>query len=207
MNAKVSGILLLLLGLTCGLPGRAALTPADRDMVGKAESYLNGVTTLSARFLQVAPNGDTSEGTFTLSRPGHLRLDYDAPSQVVIYADSNWLTYRDNKLNQTSYLDIDSSPAGLLIKPQLKLDGDGQAVTKVTHRPGVLEITVVKAADPHQGDITLVFSEAPFQLRQWLVTDAQGQVTHVSLFDAHLDAKFASDWFRFKNPNGFDPLK
>ncbi len=184
--------LILGLGLGLGVPAMA-LTAADRTDVDRAESYLNSVTSL-------APNGDSSEGTLSLSRPGHLRLDYDAPSPIQIYGDQSWLIYRDRQLDQTSYVDIDSTPAGLLIKPQLKLDGDGQTVTAVTHRPGVLEITVARQKDPRQGQITLIFSEAPFQLRQWHVTDAQGQVTSVSLFDPHFDAKFARDWFVYKDP-------
>jgi outer membrane lipoprotein-sorting protein len=188
----------LMLGLAA--PGRAAAPSAtDRTDIARAESYLNSITTLRARFLQVAPDGSTSEGSFSLSRPGHLRLDYDPPSAVVIYGDSNWLVYRDKQLDQTSYVDIDSTPAGLLIKPQLTLQGDGLAVTGVTHRPGVLEITVIKQADPRQGRITLIFSEQPFQLRQWHVVDAQGQMTSVSLFDPHLDAKFDRDWFVYRD--------
>jgi outer membrane lipoprotein-sorting protein len=195
-------LIVLLSALTLGLavPGRAAtLSAADRADIARAESYLNAITTLRARFLQVAPDGSTSEGSFSLSRPGHLRLDYDPPSAVVIYGDSNWLVYRDKQLDQTSYVDIDSTPAGLLIKPQLTLQGDGLAVTGVTHRPGLLEITVIKQADPRQGRITLIFSEQPFQLRQWHVVDSQGQMTSVSLFDPHLDAKFDRDWFVYRD--------
>jgi outer membrane lipoprotein-sorting protein len=194
----------LLWGLTAA-PAPAALSATDQSDISRAETYLNSVTTLSARFLQVAANGDTAEGTLSLSRPGHLRLDYDPPSPILIIANDDWLIYRDKQLDQTSYLDIGSSPAGLLIKPQLKLDGNGLTVTTVVHRPGVLEISVVKQKDPRQGTITLIFSDMPFQLRQWHVTDAQGQMTSVSLFDPHFDASFARGWFEVKAPNPFEP--
>ena len=188
-----------------GLAGAASAAPkeADRADIGRAESYLNGITNLRARILQIAPDGSTAEGSLSLQRPGHLRLDYDAPSQIVVFADNNWLVYRDKQLDQTSYVDIDATPAGLLIKQHLSLDGEGQAVTAVGHKPGILEITVVKAADPKQGRITLIFSEAPFQLRQWQVVDAQGQLTTVSLSDAHTDAKFDPKWFAYRDIKGF----
>jgi outer membrane lipoprotein-sorting protein len=201
MLKSIAVLALLVLGLLSG-PARA-LTAEDHKDIGRAESYLNGITTLRARILQVAPDGATSEGALSLLRPGHLRLDYDAPSPIVIFADSNWLVYRDKQLDQTSYLDIDSSPAGLLIKPRLALESDGLAVTSVGRRPGVLEITVIKQADPRQGRITLIFSEQPFQLRQWQVVDAQGQITTVSLFDAHTDASFEPNWFVYKQLPGF----
>ena len=195
----------VLVGLLASLAAAASAAPkeADRADIGRAESYLNGITNLRARILQIAPDGSTAEGSLSLQRPGHLRLDYDAPSQIVVFADNNWLVYRDKQLDQTSYVDIDATPAGLLIKPHLSLDGEGQAVTAVGHKPGILEITVVKAADPKQGRITLIFSEAPFQLRQWQVVDAQGQLTTVSLSDAHTDAKFDPKWFTYRDIKGF----
>ncbi len=187
----------------CAIPAWAALSAADQGDVARAEGYLNEVTNLRARFLQVAPDGATSEGTLSLSRPGHLRLDYDPPSPIVIYANDDWLIYRDKQLDQTSYVDIDSTPAAILIKAHLRLQADGLAVTGVTRRPGVIEIGVVKQSDPRQGKITLIFSDAPLQLRQWHVIDAQGQQTSVSLFDPHLDAKFSRDWFDYKDPKAF----
>lgn len=196
-------ILLLVLVLFAARPGIAALSPADQSDVERIETYLNSVTTLKAHFLQVAPDGDTSEGTLSLSRPGHLRLDYDPPSPIVIFADKDWLVYRDKQLDQTSYLDIDSTPAGLLIKDHLKLGGEGLAIAGVAHRPGVVEVTLFKQSDPRQGRITLIFSEQPLQLRQWHVVDAQGQTTSVSLFDPHFDAKFTSGWFDYKEIQGF----
>jgi len=195
--------ILIALALFCVRPAAAALSAADHGDIARAETYLNAITALRARFLQVAPDGSTSEGALSLLRPGHLRLDYDPPSAIVVFADSNWLVYRDKELDQTSYLDIDSTPAGLLIKPHLSLEGDGLAVTGVVRRPGVLEITVIKAADPRQGRITLIFSEQPFQLRQWHVIDAQGQSTSVSLFDPHTDAKFDANWFSYREIKGF----
>jgi outer membrane lipoprotein-sorting protein len=191
------------LALMASTAASAALKEADRADIARAETYVNGITTLKARILQVAPDGSTAEGALSLQRPGHLRLDYDPPSEVQVFADSNWLVYRDKQLDQTSYVDIDSTPAGLLVKQHLSLDGDGQAVTAVTHRPSVLEITVTKASDPKQGHITLIFSESPFQLKQWQVVDAQGQLTAVSLFDPHTDVKFDPKWFSYRDIAGF----
>lgn len=198
---------LLILLVTLGGPAfsapNSAQSPGDQGDIERAQSYLNGVAALRARFLQVAPDGSTSEGTLSLQRPGHMRLDYDAPSPIVIFADNDWLVYRDKQLEQTSYVDIDSTPAALLIKPQINLQGDGLAVSGVVRRPGVIEVSIIKQADPRQGKITLVFTDQPFQLRQWRVVDAEGQTTTVSLFDPHFDAQFASGWFNYKEIRGF----
>lgn len=196
------GLLALLAASSAG----AAISPADQKDVDRAEASLNAVTTLRARFLQVAPDGSTAEGTLSLSRPGKLRLDYDPPTPLIILASGDWLVYHDSQLDHTSYVDIDSTPAAFLVKKDLRLNADGASVTNVAHKPGVLEITAVKANDPRQGKITLIFSEQPFQLKQWQITDAQGQMTTVSLYSPRTDVKFDNNIFRDRDPNVFEPL-
>ncbi|PKU21792.1 LolA family protein [Telmatospirillum siberiense] len=180
----------------------SAAVPASAESadVEKAENYLNGITTFKAHFMQVNPDGATAEGTVYLWRPGRLRLDYDPPSPIEVVADGNFLIYYDKQLQQVSYLGLDSTPAGILVRPAIKLNGEDLKVTKVGHQPGIMNVTVIKAADPSQGRITLVFTESPFQLRQWQVTDPQGQVTTVSLFDASTGLTFDKDLFYFKDP-------
>jgi outer membrane lipoprotein-sorting protein len=195
-----------LVALIAAGSANAALSPNDMKDVERAEATLNAAVTLRARFLQVAPDGSTAEGTLSLSRPGKLRLDYDPPTPLIILANGDWLVYHDSQLDHTSYIDIDSTPAALLVKKDLKLNSDGATVTSVVHKPGVLEITAVKEKDPRQGKITLIFTEAPFQLKQWLVTDAQGQTTTVSLYNPKTDIKFDDHIFRDRDPSVFEPL-
>ena len=195
-----------LLALCAAFSANAAMSPADQKDVDRAESYLNAVTILRARFLQVAPDGSAAEGTLSLSRPGRLRLDYDPPTPMIILANGDWLVYHDSELDHTSYVDIDSTPAALLVKKDLHLNADGATVTGVAHKPGLVEISAVKEKDPRQGKITLVFTEAPYQLKQWLVTDAQGQTTTVTLYDPKTDVKFDPNIFRDRDPHVFEPL-
>ena len=195
-----------LLALLAAGSAEAALSPNDQKDVERAEAALNAAVTLRARFLQVAPDASTAEGTLSLSRPGKLRLDYDPPTPMIILANGDWLVYHDSQLDHTSYVDIDSTPAALLVKKDLRLNADGATVTGVAHKPGLVEISAVKEKDPRQGKITLIFSEAPYQLKQWLITDAQGQTTTVSLYDSRTDAKFDPNIFRDRDPHVFEPL-
>jgi outer membrane lipoprotein-sorting protein len=197
----VGAIVALVLLLLLGTPGSArALSSQDSADVVSAENYLNDIKMLKARFLQVSPTGDTVGGTIYLSRPGKLRLEYDPPSPMLVIADGTFLIYYDKQLKQTSYLGLSSSPAGILVQAHVKLDGGELKVVGVAHAPGVLNITVVKPDDRDQGRITLVFTEAPFALKQWRVVDQQGQTTTVSLFDAQRDVTLDKDLFYFQDP-------
>ncbi|MDA8230938.1 MAG: outer membrane lipoprotein carrier protein LolA [Magnetospirillum sp.] len=179
---------------------RAQLTPEDRSDVLAAQTYLNGITSLKARFLQISSNGSQAEGMAYLSRPGKLRLQYDPPSPLLVVADGTFLIVEDKTLDNPSYIPLNSTPAGVLVRANVELDGKDLAVTKVSHQPGILGITVVDADDPGQGQLTLIFSQRPFQLRQWQVIDAEGQITTVSLFDAETGIPLDPSLFVYKNP-------
>ncbi|HIJ38279.1 MAG TPA: outer membrane lipoprotein carrier protein LolA [Rhodospirillaceae bacterium] len=192
-------LLWLVIALFWPAPGRA-LSPADAAAVVKAEDYLNSIQTLKAHFIQIAPDGGNVNGTVYLSRPGRLRLDYDPPSPILLIANGGWLIYHDKQLEQTSYLDLDSSPAGVLVRAAVKLNEGDLEVTSIGHVPGMVDIEVIKRGEPGQGRITLSFSEAPFQLRQWQVMDSSGQVTTVSLSDAHKGVAIDDALFQFHDP-------
>ncbi|MBY0431339.1 MAG: outer membrane lipoprotein carrier protein LolA, partial [Rhodospirillales bacterium] len=85
------------------------LSAQDLADVQRVEDYLNGITTLQARFLQASPNGATAEGTAYISRPGKMRLAYDPPSPILVVADGRMLVYYDSELKETSYAPLDST--------------------------------------------------------------------------------------------------
>lgn len=173
----------------------------DKADVARVEDYLNTIKTLKARFTQYSPSGDTVEGTIMLSRPGRMRLDYDPPSPVQVIANGKFLIYFDKQLKQVSYLDLESSIAGVLVRDKVELDGPDLKLVKVGHAPDVLNVTVTHRKDPSQGQITLVFTERPFTLRQWQVVDAQGQNTTVVLTEPQPGIPLDAAMFKFDDPN------
>lgn len=209
-QAKIVMVAVALLGLWLGAaravePKRVILSEADKAEVERVETYLNGITTLKARFLQVSPNGASVEGDAYLSRPGRLRLQYDPPSPLLVVADGTFLIIHDSQLGEPSWLPLNSTPAGVLVRPNVKLQGGDVAVTRVTRMPGVIRVSLVEADEPGAGEITLVFSDRPFMLRQWQVRDTQNQVTTVSLFEAQNGLTLDSKLFEFKDPKFTKP--
>ena len=101
------------------------LSAADRTDITRVETYLNGLRTMSARFLQVADNGATAQGQFYLSRPGKLRLEYDPPVPILLVSeDRGFLIHYDKNLRSVAYIPINSTPAGLLVRDKIALSGD-----------------------------------------------------------------------------------
>lgn len=180
------------------------LSPEDRADVARVEEYLNGIRTLSARFMQISENGGTAEGKLYLSRPGKLRLEYDPPVPILMVASGSFLVHYDKELKAVTHLPIDSTPAGLLVRERIALSGD-VTVTKVERGPGSLRVTLVQSKDPQAGRITLVFSERPFVLSNWQVTDAQGSMTRVALIEPRTGMPLDPALFRFTDPGMLAP--
>ena len=181
-------------------PRAATLSAADRADVGRIEAYLNRIGTLKARFLQVSSTGELSEGTLFISRPGKLRIEYDPPVPILIVASGGVLTYFDKELEQVSEIDLQSTPAGILIGENISFFSGDFTLTRFKRRADVARVTLVRTEDPQEGSLTLIFSDRPLTLRKWIVTDAQGVKTTVSLLKTRFGLPLNPDLFTFEAP-------
>ena len=178
------------------------MSAEDADDVRRVEAYLNNLRTFRARFLQIDPSGGSAEGTLYLSRPGKLRVDYDPPNPNLLIANGQHLIHFDRALKAPAYLGLESTPAGLLVRDPVSLSGD-VTVTAVERGPGALRVSVVQTKDSRAGKITFVFSERPFQLTNWQITDAQGQTTRVALYEPQVGLALDPKLFVFLDPKVF----
>lgn len=195
-----------LLALAATLPTAAlaaqnppALSAQDRADLARITTYLDGTRILKARFLQVGPDGDTSEGTAWLSRPGRMRFEYDPPSPFLLVAGFGSAVFFDRQLKQTSAVPLSSTPLGLLLAEHITF-GDEARVLGIGRLPGQIQVTVARASAPEEGSLTMVFADQPLALRQWAVVDAQRQETRVSLFNIQLGGDFPATMFQFEDP-------
>ncbi len=182
---------------------QAALTPAQEEDVLRAESYLNGLKTMRADFIQTAQDGRWAGGTFYLSRPGRLRFEYEDPIDDFIVADGTFIFYWDGELEQQSNALIGRTLADFILREDIALTGD-ITVTGVDYTDTDLRIRVVETDEPDQGELTLVFDRDPFRLVQWTVVDGEGGSTTVELFNPRIGVALDRDLFFFRDPS-IDP--
>ncbi len=147
-----------------------ALTAQDRADIARIEIYMNGLRSLKARFLQVAPDGRTSQGTAWIDRPGRLRFEYDPPSPFLLVAGHGLVVFHDKKLMQTNNFPLSQTPLSTLLSDTLKLSGD-VTVIGIDRQPGLIQVATMRTSSPGDGSLTLVFADAPLALRQWAVVD------------------------------------
>ncbi len=178
----------------------APLTAADQALVSQVEAYLNSQTALTANFLQVAADGSTRTGKAWLQRPGKMRFEYDPPDPQLLVAGYGLLVYHDPQLDQTTNIPLGSTPLGILLDQHVVLSG-AVTVMKVVQQPGELDLTVIRTGKAAEGSLTLVFGTSPLELRQWVVNDAQGRQTRVSLYDVAPSGPFPNSLFQYNAPS------
>ncbi|MFA4995180.1 MAG: outer membrane lipoprotein carrier protein LolA [Bdellovibrionales bacterium] len=210
MKKHLLALLLFCVSLSASAPvfaGEQAQTVApvflsvkDKKDLAKIENYLNGLKNVSADFLQVDDAGGMMRGQIAISRPGRMRVTYDAPSKDFIIADGGSVHIWNEDLQAQTNVDQDASLAHFILRDPVKLNDD-VTITKMARFPAKIEVTLAQTSDPGAGSLTLVFSNKPFKLRQWKVIDPQGRSTGVSLENMSDRAAFPDSTFIFIPPN------
>jgi outer membrane lipoprotein-sorting protein len=167
--------------------------------VPQIEQYFNGIRSLKARFVQSNPNGSVVQGTLYVRRPGRMRFEYDAPSQLKIVADGYQVTMWDNATRDFGQWPIGWTAASFLVKDPLVLSGDLQ-VEKLERVNGMLEATMAQARKPQEGKVIVRLAENPLLLRGWTIIDNRGNRVTVSLSEMQTGLQLADSLF--KNESG-----
>lgn len=174
-------------------------TPQEQADIVKIQDYLNSITTMKARFLQVAANGSSIGGDVWMHRPGRMRFEYDPPDRMLLVAGHGLLVYYDPAVKQTTNIFLSSTPLGLLLQKNLKLSGK-ITVTGIARASGQIQLTLIRTEEPRAGTITLIFATDPLTLRSWIITDRQGRKTQISLYDVTYGGTYPDSMFTFVGP-------
>lgn len=171
--------------------------------IARIEDYLNGITTLQAKFQQYSEGGGVVFGDIYIRRPGRMRVEYAPPVPVVLIADGIMVSYYDSELDQLSQLPISYTPAWFLLRDHISLT-DGVTITAMDKRPGALRVTMYQTDEPDAGSVDLIFADQPLELRQWTITDAAGKQARIGLFDVRLGGQLANELFATPRRRGLN---
>jgi outer membrane lipoprotein-sorting protein len=187
--------------LSVALVTCAAILPAQAQTgVPDIERYLNSIHTLKSRFVQSNPNGSIVQGTLYVRRPGRMRFEYDAPSQLKIVADGFQVTMWDPATHDFGQWPIGWTAASFLVKDPLPLSGDIR-VEKLDRVNGLLEMTMSQSRKPQEGKVIVRFAENPLQLRGWTIIDNRGNRVTISLANPQTGLQLADSLFKNDSPD------
>jgi outer membrane lipoprotein-sorting protein len=158
----------------------SSLSPDDQALVDKATAYLQGLKSVTGRFVQNSFNGSTSTGVFYMQRPGKAHFQYDPPAQMVVVSDGYNVSVVDGRLKTHNQYPLGRTPLVILLAREVRLDR-GVVVTQVDRSADGFSIMARDGRKDAAGRITLDFGQDPIALRGWSVIDAQGRETRVTL--------------------------
>jgi outer membrane lipoprotein-sorting protein len=177
----------------------------QKHAVAKINAYFNQITNLQGNFEQIDPNNKRSSGRFYVQRPGKIRFDYAPPSALRIVADGASLAIEDSDLKTVEKYPIESTPFRLLLAKTVDLGRDARIVG-VERQDTSLAITLEDKTGDAAGMIKLYFDTDPqLELKEWVITDAQGLTTTVTVDNVVSGRKVAADFFRSKDT--FTPFR
>ncbi len=181
-----------------------SLSADQQALVEKIRNYLDDLKTLKGSFAQISSDGTYADGKVYMSRPGKMRLVYNPPVKTEIIVRRGTIIYNDKEYHQVNYYPLSSTPLAVLLDEKINFEKDVQIVD-LAQGTGVIELTLVDREDPGMGSVTLIFSDAPLELRKWSIVDAQGVMTQVSLLNATYGAAIDAKQFDFIDPK-YDAL-
>ncbi|MDH3335394.1 MAG: outer membrane lipoprotein carrier protein LolA, partial [Rhodospirillaceae bacterium] len=124
------------------------------------------------------------------------RFDYDPPIEVLIVSDGRTVLFKDEELDQLSYSAFDSTPASMLLGGAVDFFGPKIMLTDFEHGDGEIYITVAREDDPAEGSLTMVFETKAMALKKWMIIDAQGIATTVSLLEPKFGTRINPEMFK-----------
>ena len=166
----------------------------DKNLVVSAEKYLNSVTGLQGGFTQIS-NGKKQNGTFSMLRPGRVRLDYkDAPIQLI--ADGKDLYFYDKSLDQITTVPLTSTPAGILVRKNIDLQNADINVIETTSDKNTFTLKMNLRGQEGLGHMSVMFDKKPVKLNSWSVVDATSAKTDVVFSNLKAKSDFGKNYFQ-----------
>lgn len=168
-----------------GLTAMALAGPAQAQQLslGQISNYLNQLQTAQGGFTQINSDGTLSTGQIYIKRPGRIRFEYNPPDESLVVAGGGQVAIFDPRSNSgVDRYPLNRTPLKIILERNVNL-GQARMVTGHTSDGTSTTVTAQDPENPQYGNIQMVFTSNPIELRQWIVTDDVGSETIVILND------------------------
>ena len=164
-------------------PALITSAAAQQLSLGEVSNYLNQLTTAQGGFTQINTDGTLSTGTIYIKRPGRVRFEYNPPDNSLMIAGGGQVAIFDPRSNvPPDRYPLNQTPLSIILERNVDF-GRRRMVTGHTSDGTTTTITAQDPDNPQYGNIQLVFTANPIELRQWVITDDTGGQTTVILND------------------------
>jgi len=181
---------LCLMAVPLALAGLAAApSQAQQLSLAQVSSYLNSFTSAEGEFTQINADGTISTGTVYIKRPNRVRFEYNPPEESLVVAGGGQVAIFDPRSDGgADRYPLSQTPLKIILERNIDLGRSGM-VTGHTSDGTTTTVTAQDPDNPQYGNIQMVYTGSPVELRQWIVTDDTGQQTTVILGDLAKDGR------------------
>ena len=168
---------------------------AEPYSLTKVSQYLSNLKFLTAEFSQINDDGTTSSGIIFIRRPGNMRFEYYKPDKTLIIISAGVLAIFDPKGDQTPIMyPITNNPISFILNDEVDLLNAGIVENYEVYNDKAI-LTLKDPNKPDQGNIQIVFSGAKPELAQFIIKNANGSSTSLSLKDIEYPKKINATLF------------
>jgi len=162
---------------------------AQQLSLGQVSNYLNSFTSAEGEFTQINADGTISTGTIYIKRPNRVRFEYNPPEQSLVVAGGGQVAIFDPRSDTgPDRYPLNQTPLSIILQSNVDLTRTNM-VTGHTSDGSTTTVTAQDPDHPEYGNIQMVYTSSPAELRQWIVTDDTGQQTTVILGDLAKDGR------------------
>jgi outer membrane lipoprotein-sorting protein len=177
----IAGLMGLVAGVAPALAGQSIdLNDTQVAAVRKLNDYINGVKYMRGDFSQISPSGKLARGVFFISKPGKMRFEYAPPVPLMIVSDGKWVMIKNKNKDNGDAGPLSKTPLRIVLAEKVDLLKDA-TITGFEQSDGLVSVTMEDSGSSIGGKLVLTYDPAHDALQQWVVIDAKGRRTTVTL--------------------------
>jgi outer membrane lipoprotein-sorting protein len=183
-----------------------AFDAKQKALLDRVSTYLSNFQTLIGNFVQVGPDGNRTEGTFYIQKPGKVRFEYNPPSPIDVVADGSSVVVRDRNLATQQLWSLSETPLRYLLADHINLIRDTNVVSVSADDKFITVVIEEKQVMVGTTRLMIMFDAKTATLKQWTVTDPQGLDTTVAVYNLDSTKKPDPNLFVInyqRNPGSF----
>jgi len=155
----------------------------QRALLDRISMYLSSVQTMVGNFVQIGPDGNRTEGNFSIQKPGKVRFQYNPPSPTDIIADGSMVAVRDRRLATQDTFLLSQTPLRYLLADRIDLLHDTDVVSITADDTFASVVIEEKQLAIGTTRLMIMFDAKDLTLKEWTVTDPQGFDTTVAVYN------------------------
>ena len=117
------------------------------------------------------------------------------PVKLDVISDGKNVSVLNTRTMTQDFYPLNKTPLRYLLADNIDLTAPG-LVDEVREEPDLIAVVIVEKSKLVNGKLTLVFDRHSYELKQWIVTDAQGLNTSVAVYNVTTGKKSDPDLFK-----------